>query len=80
MDWVLMLMIGVAGGLVIDGKLYGNTGEGTYKINRRVHYAVECKQIWRSKIKFVYLGVIETNGYEKVHKNTIEKRSNRCCD
>lgn len=28
---------------VVDGKLYGNTGEGTYKINRRVHYAVECK-------------------------------------
>jgi hypothetical protein len=28
---------------VVDGKLYGNTGEGTYKINRRVHYVVECK-------------------------------------
>ena len=28
---------------VVDGKLYGNTGEGEYKINRRVHYAVECK-------------------------------------
>jgi hypothetical protein len=28
---------------VVDGKLYGNTGEGNYKINRRVHYAVECK-------------------------------------
>ncbi len=28
---------------VVDGKLYGNTGEGNYKINRRVHYVVECK-------------------------------------
>ena len=28
---------------VVDGKLHGNTGEGTYKINRRVHYVVECK-------------------------------------
>jgi len=28
---------------VKGGKLYGNTGEGNYKINRRVHYAVECK-------------------------------------
>ena len=28
---------------VVDGKLHGNTGEGNYKINRRVHYAVECK-------------------------------------
>jgi len=28
---------------IVDGKLYGNTGEGEYKINRRVHYAVECK-------------------------------------
>ena len=28
---------------VVDGKLYGNTGEGEYKINRRVHYVVECK-------------------------------------
>ena len=28
---------------VVDGKLYGNTGEGSYKINRRVHYVVECK-------------------------------------
>jgi len=28
---------------VVDGKLYGNTGEGNYKINRRVHYVVQCK-------------------------------------
>jgi len=28
---------------VVDGKLHGNTGEGNYKINRRVHYVVECK-------------------------------------
>jgi len=28
---------------VVGGKLYGNTFEGEYKINRRVHYAVECK-------------------------------------
>ena len=28
---------------IVDGKLYGNTGEGNYKINRRVHYVVECK-------------------------------------
>ncbi len=28
---------------VVDGMLYGNTGEGNYKINRRVHYVVECK-------------------------------------
>ena len=28
---------------VVDGKLHGNTGEGNYKINRRVHYVVQCK-------------------------------------
>lgn len=28
---------------VVDGKLHGNEGEGNYKINRRVHYVVECK-------------------------------------
>jgi hypothetical protein len=28
---------------VKGGRLYGNSNEGQYKINRRVHYAIECK-------------------------------------